>query len=435
MPRFFPPKAGVLARLLMLGALIIATTHQTCLADRPVASDAVDHALVSRVSASCTARDASPLLQALQRRDRLLVVPPQGLLINQPVEINHPLLIAGKGRVIVFNGNGSLRINLEAGALQIDDARLVFQHQSTPMEKFFIQVARGDLQVSGCRIYADVKPDMTLDYRRGPINWKSSTWLFAAAAPESSQVTIRFIGNRCYSLWWYGCGLLYSPRSAHPRHIFECSNNLIKGFHGALYLNSAASALVSQNRLYRNNVGNIVISGRNFRIVNNTILFSGNGTQGDGITARNATGVIVRGNTIFRGSCYGMWFRRNCHDVLVEQNTVIGGITSGISFSDPRQHASYSKITVANNVLAGNRGPGLVVQRVNGLTITGNVLQGNKGRAKCQILVLDCKQVTCSGNLLGRDTRERTKRAWTGSFGANLRPTSCRFITTRRQGK
>ncbi len=158
----------------------------------------------------------------------------------------------------------------------------------------------------------------------------------------------------------------------------EIHENNIKHFHGAIYVQDAESH-ISNNTLFRNSFGNIVVSGQDSLIEHNTILYAGNGTSGDGITVSDIQDTIIRQNTLFAGSCYGIAIMGyDAQNISVDGNIISDGITSGIYLTRlDESWAGNKNISVTNNIITNNLGWGLFADQADGLKIEGNQLHGN----------------------------------------------------------
>jgi parallel beta-helix repeat protein len=153
--------------------------------------------------------------------------------------------------------------------------------------------------------------------------------------------------------------------------------------------------VIDGNLFNTNSYGNIVLIGDNSVIYNNRIHFSGRDQQGNGIDILDCSGVVVRNNVLFTSTCRGIYVVSS-NDVVIDGNSITGGITYGIilldqdalmnnNFVDKKDDyavsfvkklgkilpESSSNISVTNNVLSQNR-YGLTATGIDGLTVTGN---------------------------------------------------------------
>lgn len=159
---------------------------------------------------------------------------------------------------------------------------------------------------------------------------------------------------------------------------WEIAHNSIQGFHEALNLSNCLGGVVSRNLLRLNSFGNIVISGNNINIEGNTILFSGAGTSGDGITVSDVRDLRIARNQIFFGTCYGIWFCGTAASVVIEDNLICSGITAGINLQSLSTNESpFRNFRIRRNTLAHNGGYGTQVFHGVDITLEENIFIGN----------------------------------------------------------
>lgn len=187
----------------------------------------------------------------------------------------------------------------------------------------------------------------------------------------------------------FSAGLLTSSVILPAKDI-TIVNNQFQNFHGVLYLLRSNNTIVDGNLFKMNSAGHIAIVGSNAKITNNSIYFSGLNQLGDAIDLVNAENVTIAKNLIFTPTSEGISMISS-HNVLVDSNTVTGGITYGIrvfSVSElskldntiarivaklgrRMKHQATMDLTVSNNYLGQNR-YGFAAVDVNNLTVTGN---------------------------------------------------------------
>ncbi len=186
----------------------------------------------------------------------------------------------------------------------------------------------------------------------------------------------------------FSAGLLITT-AAIPTANFVITRNRFESFHGVLYLVSTDNALISENTLFKNTYGNIVVIGSNSKITGNTIYFSGNNRLGNAVDVIDSNNVLVNKNLILTPTCHGIYVF-NSRDVLVDDNRVLGGITYGmniLSYPEKLSTEYYVKqllrehslkntisgnITVSHNLFSQNR-YGIAASDVNVLTVSNNI--------------------------------------------------------------
>lgn len=205
-----------------------------------------------------------------------------------------------------------------------------------------------------------------------------------------SRAAANIVGNTFSVDKQFSVGFL-TTSVIQPAKNITISNNEFQGFHGVIYLLNSNNTVVDSNSFKLNSSGQIVIVGSNSHITSNSIYFSGLTQLGDAIDLVNAEGVVVAKNLIFTPTSVGISITLS-HDVTVDGNTVMGGITYGIAMfsnsalKDPNNFAAKilakldkrtkilqatSDITIRNNFLGQNR-YGIAATDVDGLTVVNN---------------------------------------------------------------
>ncbi|NOR68915.1 MAG: hypothetical protein GQ532_04350 [Methylomarinum sp.] len=162
--------------------------------------------------------------------------------------------------------------------------------------------------------------------------------------------------NTIYSLDKYSSGFIWTYTkpatmdSSNYDSIHIIGNNF-NNLHAVLYLHYF-SGEIKDNYFYRNSFGNIVFSyANNVTVNNNKILFSGNGTSGDGMTLSNLQNTIIDSNQIIAGSCYGIAIGGNNKKLKITNNLISDDITSALYF---KPMSSYKTIEIKNNIFLNN---------------------------------------------------------------------------------
>jgi len=220
---------------------------------------------------------------------------------------------------------------------------------------------------------------------------------------------------------YYTAGFLITTAIA-PSTGLNFVNNKFEGFHGVLYLIASDHSLIKNNTFIRNSYGHIVIIGNHSTIENNTIMFSGNYRLGNSIDIIDADNVNIINNRIFTPTCHGIYIL-NSHNVLVEGNSVFGGITYAMNvYSNPEtlakddqyllafvphkkmRHMISSNIKIKNNFMSQNRF-GVAASDTDKLIVENNTFihrfKDNDSRkfwTDNQILLQNIKSLTWSNN-------------------------------------
>lgn len=188
----------------------------------------------------------------------------------------------------------------------------------------------------------------------------------------------------------FSAGLLTSSLIL-PVNNVTISNNKFQNFHGVLYLLRSNNTTIDNNFFKLNSSGHIVVVGNDARIANNAIYFSGLNQLGDAVNLVNADNVTVSKNVIFTPTSEGISMISS-NNVIVDGNTVTGGITYGIRIfgvaelknvnnnlarivaklgHKAMKYQTTTNVTISNNFLGQNR-YGFAAVDADTLTVTGN---------------------------------------------------------------
>lgn len=184
---------------------------------------------------------------------------------------------------------------------------------------------------------------------------------------------------------------LFTTSTILPATDLKIINNEFQNFHGVLYLLHSYNSFIDNNYFKLNSSGHIVIVGSNSLITNNSTYFSGLNQLGDAIDIVAAENVTIAKNNIFTPTSIGIAVTLS-RNVLLDRNTITGGITYGIyllsqsGLKDPNNFTttilskldkakinklSTENITIKNNYLGQNR-YGIAAADVSNLTVTDN---------------------------------------------------------------
>ena len=182
-------------------------------------------------------------------------------------------------------------------------------------------------------------------------------------------------------------------------------NNQIDGFTGVFIAHYLRTFSISHNRFEHNYGQNIMVSGQNITIESNSVLFPGNGGNGDGISVfGHLQHARIARNTIRDGSCYGIWVQASTiRNVTIMDNTISGGVTGGIHFSAPVHLpiVAMDTIQVTKNMLSRNKGFGISVDEgMYGITLIDNALWDNHPKSDKEIGISKKALVTLQNNRL-----------------------------------
>lgn len=176
----------------------------------------------------------------------------------------------------------------------------------------------------------------------------------------------------------FGPGLKFGAATSTKKN-WRIERNLIQGFHEALSLSESENGVIAHNTLRLNSFGNIFVSGAGLRIEANTILFPGAGTSGDGITVSNVRDLHLVGNHIFYGTCYGVWFCGTAESVVIEDNIIASGITSGINLQSlSQEEIPFREIQIRRNIFAHNAAYGTQIFHGHKIVLAENIYIGNE---------------------------------------------------------
>lgn len=185
----------------------------------------------------------------------------------------------------------------------------------------------------------------------------------------------------------YTVGFLSTNPSFETQQ-FNIQDNMIKNFHGGIYLLNSHNAEINRNNFERVSFTNIFSMGNLNEHEANIFSFPGNLATGDAIDIVNSEGASVLGNVITSSANYGIAVMGS-KNIFMDDNKITDGLSYGIfitTFSalDKKSnlykqaqafklpHLNNSNITVHNNYLALNR-YGLAANTVNILKVEGNI--------------------------------------------------------------
>lgn len=270
----------------------------------------------------------------------------------------------------------------------------------------FIIAKNGALHIENCIVNGAISPanPFLINLTHGELTLKNNRFNISSLniTPKEStpslynvihvlQGGVYIVGNRFTIDKHYTAGLLITNKL--PTSYIDISHNTIRNFHGGILLRNSHYALIADNKFSNISSSNVfILEGSRSVIKNNTIYFSGNNHNGDGIDISDSDHIMIRDNYISSASCYSIVILRG-KNIYVQHNKVIGGITYAIFVSPSTSlhdthHEHFSSafgkdqikedvlmnenINISDNYLSQNR-YGLAASKVDGLTVKNNV--------------------------------------------------------------
>ena len=335
------------------------------------------------------------------------------VLSDEGVNVSSTLRLSGKVKIKggSLNLTGEGRIILERGSsvvfsgLSINAARI--RPSSTGLVNYLIELRGGrnsSLIIENSSFFVDI-PYLASGQEK-PWDQPPNYWLIGMRdVSENSGGTTQFIlrNNRFLSAHAYAAGAIALRQTittkVKPKLAGEIASNEFQGFHGVITANSMQRFKVSNNRLVKNSFANIFVGGHKVQVTGNRIYYPGNGTTGDGITVvDDFTDSLIDGNSIFVGSCYGMWIKSDyVNGLLITNNTVVNGITTAIQVEGINN--PVKNVMVKNNLISGNKGFAITFLGVESSSIEDNNFSDNAPGFPSQVYIERSPGLQISGNL------------------------------------
>lgn len=206
---------------------------------------------------------------------------------------------------------------------------------------------------------------------------------------QVNRGTLNLAGNQFTSAMPYTTGFITTNVDFNTEG-FQINRNMIKNFHGGVYLYHSNNADVNDNSFENVSFSNIFNMGNMSNFKRNTFSFPGNLSQGDAIDIVDSTSLTIQDNIISSSSSYGI-FIMGGQNLFIDNNMLTDGLSYGIFIQTATptlisknknlapvlaKHkfvcAANSAITITNNYLAQNR-YGLAGEVVSGLDVEDNV--------------------------------------------------------------
>lgn len=328
-----------------------------------------------------------------------VIVPASGVVIDRKVIVTQAENIVGNRHAIHFVGSGQILIVMAdpRSTFTVDGAAIDWYRDPnvSPGSLDCFLALNGNFSFKNNTVASHVVADSPTDplwYDKGAKNW------FMRLGSSTTNVTSLVVQNNTFTNEnQYAAGLLMMSGRTYVGNI-RIEDNSISNFHGAIYVSHALGASIDDNRLFRNSLGNIVVTdAKTSQISNNMIELPGNGTTGDGMTLGGLDQDVVRNNTIINGSCYGIWVMQGSSRTTFYRNTIHGGITDAVCIAGS---GVFSDIRIIENTLTDQHGNAVSATNVNGLTLVDNVIGGNHSWATGrQHLFVNVTGLSASGNV------------------------------------
>jgi parallel beta-helix repeat protein len=267
-------------------------------------------------------------------------------------------------------------IIVPGGSLDIENC--IINVSASPTNPFFTYMTTGGLTLKDNTVKVTVS---------GITSDPSSQALYQLIKVDQGALVIKhnnFSVNQAYTYGFFTTNKTYATSG------FSIRENVIKNFHGGIYLLNSYADEVEDNTFTRVSMSNILNTGDSSEFEHNIFNFPGNLAQGNAFDIVNSSSIRLINNIIASSSNAGIHIMGG-KDITVTRNKITDSLSYGISiepftpltlkknrfltqagiaFGDPSSHKNKS-ITVSNNYISQNR-YGLTAQSVNGLTVTGN---------------------------------------------------------------
>ncbi|NYH06970.1 right-handed parallel beta-helix repeat-containing protein [Pseudomonas moraviensis] len=305
---------------------------------------------------------------------------PSAYKISKQITVTSKYSLSKKKNKICVEGNGGFHI-LPGGTLELKDKEITLLSNNN---EALIKLEPGSsLRINRVKINSKyiTKVKETKDSNSGALGITGSINIVSGTTSQRSGLRIeisdsKFVAENTYST----AGISITSTAENPKPVIgSITNSKFKNIWSPVLVLNAQKFEVTSNILKKNPGSNIVISGSEVLISRNDIVFPGAGYIGDGITVYESlkNSQITR-NNITGGSCYGIWFfNSEFHNVLVANNRISLGVTTGINISNDKKIKS-DNLLIKENHLAGNAGFGVGIDKyVSGVTLTSNYFIGN----------------------------------------------------------
>ncbi len=333
-------------------------------------------------------------------------IPSSGLIISAPIHVSGKLKIKGHGP-LTLNGAGRFVVDQNASLEIVGVPVLIsdLDHEQGRRDEYIIQMDGGQLTLRNNNFIVDVPYSSGDSLTNAPWGESPAYWvvgLGTIAKKKHRQVKVEILDNNFENRNLYSAGAIKLSTRENGESLSltelnstyvagKISANKFSGFHGAIFLYGGNGFNISGNFFEKNSYLSIIAGGKGVDILNNRILYPGNGATGDGITIH---GIMVDGNVsgnlIYSGSCYGIWVLVNeAKNIKITDNTLVNGITSAIYLSKIKKNddGAIDGVLIQGNIMTGNAGFAVAIEDGRDVTIVKNHFEGNAAGFPAQIFM------------------------------------------------
>ena len=341
-------------------------------------------------------------------KNQAVVIPPEGVVITSALHLvgdveilgGGPIFLRGEGRIVVEKNSQVRLVNISIQASEI---------KAVEGEKpvYLVSIKQGEstsLLIENSRFFINIpygKPEIDAPWDQPPKLW--TIGVASGGSDLGGAMGIAILNSHFFNVQPYAAGALALTQSikgkVSPKLKGKIEGSEFHGFHGVIVANNLDGFSIAENSLVRNSFSNIFVHGDSVNIKGNKILFPGNGTTGDGITALGKfTNSMVVNNSIFAGSCYGVLIRgKDISGLTISGNSIVNGISSAIYVEGSEDNASG--VSVSGNMIAGNYGFAVVFVGVEESVVESNNFSDNAKGFLSQIYMESSSRVLLRDNL------------------------------------
>jgi len=245
------------------------------------------------------------------------------LAIDKPVNYKNATLNMADGRFTVNAG----------GSLEIENSTInIVVSAENP---YFVYMNDGSLHLKNNTV------NVTVD---GLIPAASTQSFYQFIQLQRGVVNLE--GNAFYNNIPFTLGF-FTTRDAMTAGI-TIKNNIIRNFHGGIYLVKSDHANVEDNTFENVSNANIYTIGHANSLKRNVFIFPGNLTVGNAIEAVNSNDLDISYNMVMSAAKYGIYLN-GCQNINIANNKISDGSTYAIYL----ERNSY--ISITNNYFSQNR--------------------------------------------------------------------------------
>jgi len=341
-------------------------------------------------------------------KDKSLNIPDEGIIISSELRLEGDIKLHGGSISIVGGGRVVAAVNSN---IEIDEVTFLISEVQTERDEYQVNLisilggSRSSLSIRDSEFIADI----AYSPNAGKNPWDQPPRDFLIGMPDnlknfSSQTKISIIRSRFNSINPYSAGAISIRPTVKAKYmpIFsgEISNNNFSGFHGVIVADNLARFSITGNRLIKNTFANIFAGGDKVSIEGNVVLYPGVGTTGDGITAiGRLTNSVIKNNTIFAGSCYGILIKGDqVKNIDIQENNITNGITTAIQIESQTKPAK--NIQISRNIISSNKGFAVTLIGIDDSSIEDNDFSDNAPGFPSQVYVERTSGLDLTGNMV-----------------------------------